>query len=280
MADPVERMIKRDRTWQVWVGSTADLERIGRLVGKLLDRRRDSLVAEFQQEHPPPRDPTALEPGKYVPYGSYAAFARDRIRNIDAACALVTSLTDRNGDVTSGNFDAVLAEFDSRNYSEIALKGNFASNYRSSKDLLELHFRRDAATPGVCLHVGSTDQGWAKQALAEITEEIDKGRKWWGVLRTFGGAIFTMAVAAGLVALLSSLLLTVTAWSTPTELWVGVTATLFAGAITVTALRRQWLFPPIEVIGEGVTPRGLRVLVWTGGLLITSVIGVAINTIK
>ena len=283
MADSVERTIRRDRAWQAWVGSTADLERVGRLVGKLLDRRRELAVAAWEQENPRPEDPEKDEvlSMKYIPYPTYAALAADKIHSIDVACSLDVSTTDRNGDTSSGGLESVLAEFDSRDYNMIVLRAQFFTDYKFEKEELELAFVRDASTAGVTLRIASTEQGWAKQALAEITEEVDKGRKWWGFLRTDNGSLLMALVTFGLFALLSSLLLTLTDWPRNKELAVGFFASSIPTLVALSGqIRKNWLFPAVEVVSDGVTPRGLRVVLSIAGLLVTSVVGVAINTIK
>ncbi|GAA3577030.1 hypothetical protein [Kribbella ginsengisoli] len=286
MPDETVRITRRHREWQAWAGSTADLERIAQLMQKLMDQRRDALIAVYERDHPLPTPvgkPDATEEDgrafyEYLSYQQEVARIERAINEIRVATGLKVALTDRHADEVIGEAD-VLAEFDRRTYQVVKFDGKFPHSAFSER--LEVKMERQTPLAGLSLQVTSVEPGWAKQALAELSEEIDHGSPWWGFFRTQrGSALFGMLLFI-LVTIVGGLLLTLVDWKASVESWLapGVAAAFVLG-ISVSESHRPWLFPSIEIVNEGEKPKGSRVIPFLATLVLTSVIGIAINTVK
>jgi hypothetical protein len=272
VAKEVRRITRRERPWSAWAGSTAELERIGNAMAKLVAARREARIAEMKAD-----EPKAPGPDEY-------ATSRRRdwegdLRRLEEI-TVRASLVDRNEDEVTGDISAVLAEFDRRTYRKVVFKASYPYTW-DSDEVFVVVMKRDNPNAGVTLKVTSNDQGWAKQAMAEVSEEIDRGAQWWSfALRPWGAAAVNLAVYISVY--LTALLIIEIPSKWPS--WIegsGCVVIAFVAGLTFSLTRLwSWTFPSIEIIPEGEKPKGARAFITFGSLIATAILGVAINTIR
>ena len=248
------RITKRERTWQTWTGSADQLKRIGKAMEKSVYVRRDALIADYNRAHPPPEPVDDKESIGHLKYLDRVREIQRGREQIQAECGLRVSLTEHNRGEVSGPVEAVLAEFDRRTYRELTFEGVFP--YRSvGRDELVLQLHRSTPHRAVALTVASSDRGWAKQALAEISEEVDSDKKWWGRFRT----PFIFAAFGAICVMLHItlyLLFALLPWS---ELARAAVASACVAALAIglglSERMSQWIFPPLQGVTDGERPQ-------------------------
>ncbi|WBQ05781.1 hypothetical protein [Kribbella sp. CA-293567] len=283
MASSVQRVTKRPRIWHAWAGSADQLERIGAVVADLVERRKESLVTKYLEDHPAPpdRETEQAQEHSYFPYTTHKAVTDAAIRDIEAACQFRASLTDRTSDEATGDLESIFAEFDRRTYRKIIFYCSFGGHEYVEKEKLLLTMERDTEEPGVRLVVESADPGWAKQASAEISEEVDKGSQRWGIIHSPFGMVGVTFVLWMLLATLIYLLTTLANfdWFIRSIL-VTIISLIVALGLMLIELTYWWMFPSMQILADGERSSGVRGLGYIALLLLTTVIAVAVNTIK
>lgn len=196
----------------------------------------------------------------------------DLTKKYDVQCQLITL-----DEAVTGPFEEIVGEFDYRTYQSLAVE--FGQAY-GSRDTVRLFIRprrgvwRGAASGvGVTLFVQSSDTGWTKQVLAQVSDELDHGRPSWAWLYTYwGGMIYVWAVMAALALAANSLSVKLTSFSQLTIIWLAVATASAAGAFMIsTAWPLMTILPPVEVHPDGATPRGARSVAFLIGVVVVPV---------
>ncbi|MFG1818531.1 hypothetical protein ACGFIF_32530 [Kribbella sp. NPDC049174] len=285
MADNPKRITRRHREWQAWTGTTADLERIAKVMSQLMDQRRESLVAKYEAEHPKPTAPVDEEKAAedvtatvYFELMDYKSAMQQRDAELERLndVGVRFSLVDNHSDEVIGDPAAVLMEFDKRTYRALTFEGRFPPRHYGES--LSIKMNRSTPAPGVKFEVESVDPGWAKQAMAEISEEIDHGAPWWGFFRSMLGTVIFNLIVYLMVVVTFSLLVDLADWKN--KYWIAAAAAgVFVIAMQVVESSFRLIFPPVEIVAEGEKPRGARVIPYLVALALAAVVSVAVNTI-
>ena len=279
----METKTKRWATWGAWVGSTTQLEKIGAVIIDLLDRRADALIAKFEKENPPPSDSEEEQylSGRYVPFAYYRGFAEDAVKSIKKGCTLQVSFTNGAGDESTGDLVEFVSAFDPRSYRDIVFQAKFSGHGFPYGELLRLAMSPVATGPGVTLEITSMDKGWANQAERQVSEEVGKGQPWWASLRSPRGRVASGVVVGLLAAITVGSIVALTDLSASI---VGIIAVAsgcsIGGSLVISDAKRPWLLLPVEVVSDGARPRGSNALLYIGGLVLTSILGLAVNVLS
>jgi hypothetical protein len=277
---PVQHRTTRKNHWLAWSGELDDLRRIGRIFSELVQRRKESLDAELD---------TNNEPGSTE--GPAEQWRRAVLQNF----APVATLEDGDDRIV-GPVDDVLAELDRRSVSELALKTE-TDGYALSMvhEGVDLTFRRKVGSlydhESVTLEISSRDQGWARQTLTQLTEEIEKGVPRWAWFRSKAGrAIIGLTVAiAGVLTFYSLVSIPdqLSLWGTPLSSQIVLTIRLAAvvappallGYLAASNAAIDWFMPRFEVTSQASSTGGRR-LAGLGLLVLSIPIGILVNLIS
>jgi hypothetical protein len=127
----------------------------------------------------------------------------------------------------------------------------------------------------VTLAVKSGDQGWARQVLTSLSEEVEKGVPRWAWWRSPAGGAILGAITA-LIALAVTLLVVPASVGMPFRLLVGLGMGVAAQVIVGRSKFINWFLPPLEVASQGGSSGGRR-LAGLGLLLLSVPIGILVN---
>ncbi|MEV4411397.1 hypothetical protein [Catellatospora sp. NPDC049609] len=261
-----ERVTERVREWHAWAGDLDDLSRLGSEVEALYKKLCDIAAADLEETLaalPEPRN------------GDEGAFRRRILRE-----QMRFRMTAADGhDRVSGEINEVRREMDRRTTTEVLFEAEL--NY--GKDSLSVTLRRNRnpyASQAVRLHVRSHNSGWAREAFAHLSDQVQRGIPWWHkVHSTTGAAIFAglnYAVIFCTLALLFWPMIKRENYSILISL-----ATLLIFAIAGIAGRlRLWVFPTFEITGSEGIPKGNRVAPYLLTLAASIVIGIIVNRIS
>ncbi|MFI9814003.1 hypothetical protein [Saccharothrix variisporea] len=265
----ITRRTDLKRRWHSWSGSGRDLKRLGRLVESLIADRRKAFASEFDELY----DSTY---GIRADSKASLDYKEERRRQYDSEFG-VTIRIDHGGASISGPVDEVLEEMDRRRVTNIRLSGDFPSLSRG--EALEIEFNWNWALDPVTLRVSSGDQGWANQAFARLSEEIDVGKPKTNFFLRPAGSVF-LAVVSWLL-LGASLFLIFENFSEKVRSAVAVMGGLGLGLLTALGLFSRKLLPPLEVVEEGGSgAAGRRLTIFLTSVLLAAIVGVVVNRIS
>ena len=237
----LRRRTVRKRSWHAWTGTLDEVRGIGRVVEQLYDSTKDDDGSGRVDD---------------------AAFYVDKL--------ICETTVWHGGDSVTGVLDSALAELDRRTVTAVMFRVKPA--YGDDRLCVELRWGQ---TPAIRLSISTPDPGWANQALAALSAEIDKGAPRWAWVQSSWGRTFVWVLASVAVLFPIEFISPVV-----TPFWIPPLA-----ALTMTLPLRfsdrmyAWLFPPIEIVGEGLRSTGSRRFVFAGSLLLTFAIGIMINLV-
>ena len=275
----VKHRTARTRQWKAWSGTRQDIERIGRAARTLFDKRADSYINAVRAD----LDEDLV--------GKVLENEMDRVQSRMEFVATVT----HGSDSSIGPLDDVLRELDRRSVSRMSIVGD-VDGYGREQIKVEMIWSGDDsyARPGVTLEVNSYELGWANEAVATMSSEIDKGRPKWDVVHHIAARIALQTV-------LSSMILTIELWvilsllgygrddklyfSSPGNplLWMLLVCGTTAVLITVLFMRDKsyhWIFPPVEIRGDGQDSTTIRRVALFVSPLVAFVLGLLVNVVS
>ena len=256
----VRRYTRFARTWTTWVGDVDDLARLGRDCQKLYEKRKQ--LHEAQQQRPKVREqPKQPDGGSFV-YGEFHIWSDDSRPGFE--------MTVLDGpDRISGSIGAVMTELDRRTVNQVSFTGNISEN-----DMLSASLRRKPSgnTSVVELKVESEDAGWAREALAHLSEQVDRAQPKWAWMHSRNGVRLFGLLNLLVLSIPVSVIHATLGWSVEFAPVLTFWA-VFAVLLVLTASRPllRLLLPPFEVVRPGMSPRGSKFVVY----LITALVGFA-----
>ena len=243
----VTRRTKQTRTWRSWCGEVQDLRRVVAMVGELAESRWSEIRSSELSKN-----------------------AGDATR-ISKQVAVEMEIVDGT-DSVSGAPDAVLAELDRRTVQSVKIAADFPEG---DDEVLSVSFSKGAGksihpdsstvsargssdeADGVTLLVESRNPGWAKQCLAQLSDEIDKSvPKWSFFLSPFGQVstlVFVLLVAYGIaVGIEARHMHEGLGNASQLTAFVGIVVAFFIYTMSSSVTRAwHWMFPSFELYGEG-----------------------------
>lgn len=273
-APEVRRSTSEFRRWTTWVGSLSELERVQNLMQKLAQQRSDAELAQLPLLDPP--DPDSKDWLKKREYEERA----EKRAELERRYIVETRLTTGNQTI-EGIFQDIAAEFDYRTFTKLEL---YLPIHYSVTDKMTVVYqpRRNALgskpISGVSLWLESKSIGWEKQAMAQISEELDAGRPSWAWLTTWWGTSLSCFFVAASFGLLASAISAKSGHTSSGSL-IGM---ITYGAVLLFALFSGWplgsLFPPVEIHREGVQPKSTRAIAFIFSVIVVPIlISVALN---
>lgn len=259
------------RTWKAWSGTKEELQRIAQLMSDLFGVRREELVAVYKElleldlsMVDKDDDAWKLEREK--------EFSERDLRQFESSFGFTVTLTQGDDSVT-GTFDDIKDEIDRRVVSAIVFSVTYP--YSIGGETFKLSMKWAGYSSPVELEVSSTDIGWANQAFARLSSEIDKGRPPFGWIASGLGGPLMIGLSA--YALVSIALVSIFHRVSPGE-WNEV-GFLIAILICLPLLlaTHEKLFPAVEIVEPGAGATLPRRMAYVGGIAIAIVIGVVIN---
>lgn len=170
--------------------------------------------------------------------------------------------------------EEICGDLDRRSFEKIRFEGRL--RYGEENLVVEM-VRHGEFQPAVVLSINSSDHSWARQALAQMKEEIEKGVPWWRWLHYSPGfaflIVFVMTTFGGATALILGRFLK------PQPL---AYVSLFAGFVgtMIIAAFYQAIFPQLEIAGDDGKSSGTARIVSAVGLVVSIVVGVIVNRIS
>lgn len=241
MTNEIVRQTKIERTWQAWSGELNDLQRLATLTGSLADARKAEVIAgnADNEQYWERREPLL------------------KVKLIDGT------------DSVTGPAQEVFSELDRRTVKNVDIFGDFLYPEELKVELsndIEESWRRW----GVRLRIQSTNPGWAKRGIAELSEEIEKSVPRWAWFWTVPGILISY-LAAVVLAVILILLIALR----HTKDSGGQAAILGSNGITIVTVFAwtlgprfwRWTFPRFEVHGEGGQSTGGRRLAAFGSIV-------------
>lgn len=225
------------RSWPTWCGEVADLRRLASIVSSLGAARCKAVISDDLAE-----DEWRL--------------ARWREFDPDAVVTIVDG-----PDTASGAADNLFEEIDRRTIQKVIIRAEFPG----TDERMEIRFDKDRAFYGgaVELEVSSVTPGWARQCLAQLSDEIEKSVPRWAWFWTQAGMTFSTLIV-GVILVGIPLIIEDRYISNKSSLKVAVPLTIacafaiFAWVPMYSGRVWRWLFPRFEVIGEGGSSTGGR----------------------
>jgi hypothetical protein len=272
------RVAERTRVWAAWTGEIADLERLGREVEKVHEKRTDAILREY--------DEATAEVLSGITDDQILREIRQKSRaerREELASDLRLQMTIVEGtDTITGSIEGVLGEVDRRSTSEIC----FSNRLRyGSSDLLSVKLRRDRSHKAAELHIKSEDPGWAREAFVHLSEQIDKGYPRWGwICSGRGEVLFVLFNTLCLMALVALL-----AWPPspvrlfgPDKIGAPILWGVICGLISffLSPKLLNWMFPSFEITGPGGQSKGGRYVAYIGSLVAAFVIDIIVTIIS
>jgi hypothetical protein len=263
----IRRSFAKPREWHAWSGELEDLRRIGRIIEELYSEHPGS------QENPLsinnlPTSVTNIHAGG----DAHLHITVPADEDIEFYPFLGMILVD--DERVSGDVDEVMAELDRRSTRKITFIGALAP-----RDRITLFFDRENK-PAIVLSIESPHSGWARQALSRLSVEIEKGVPVWAYLRanTFKSVMTKLAASLMLSAALAVALIED---ANPGDR-LGATAFLafFISFAVMSERLLGWIFPGVEILGEGVQSTGSRRIALLLALLASIPVGVLVNRIS
>lgn len=207
-----------------------------------------------------------------------ASAARERQREREAITSRLTVTTRLTTpfEHVSGPFDEMAEEFDFRTYTgvDMLLGPEYASGDKIILSIQPRAALKEWRDPQVQLRVESGDPGWTKQAVAQLSDEVDLGRPRWGCLFTrWGRNFFNTVVCAAIFIPGVNLLQTTTSLPSAAILAIwGVAIFAISWVIVWFNFPLKQLLPPVEILPDGASPKGARALAFLFGVVVVPTI--------
>lgn len=267
------------RHWTAWSGTIEDIRRIANILSNLEDTRRTRIEAEVDE----PKDAITVR-------------REARARFEPFTCMIEIEDGDNR---ISGPVDMILSEIDNRTTRNISFGlpgvehyGRIDSPFYDDNITIEFISDHPYNNLGTDLKVTTSDQGWGRQAFAQLSEEIEKGvPRWAWIHKRLGiASIFILTY----IALLTFLFLVLPPFpehlsdkSNPNHLATVVSWAVLAtvlpilGAVATASRKlRTWAFPTFEILGVHGASTGSRRIAYIVGILISIPIGIFVNLIS
>ncbi|MEV0424800.1 hypothetical protein [Streptosporangium canum] len=277
----IKRSTQKKRSWDAWSGEIADLRRIGRTVEELHDARvsvTKTQAEEARREYEASQGEISGVTISGVVYGGVTqiidySYSGNRVLEDISSYPFVGLVLLDDEDKVVGSIDDIFPEIDRRSMERLT----FISAINPREHLI-VTFARDSAAATV--DIESEDTGWARQALARITDEVEKGVPRWAFVRGSGSTPFWInvgvATVVGLATGLAQIAQSVSAnFAIGLMVFVGIFIFLFSSMGL-----RDFVFPRFEVLGDGAQSTGSRRLVTLTLIAISIPIGVFVNLIS
>ncbi|MFS8100892.1 hypothetical protein LFM09_27570 [Lentzea alba] len=277
----VKRTVTLSRSWKSWAGSVADLRRLGDETEKHVQAKKEALLRAFDTE-----SQSELEEIEKAKTGSAQEFELDWAResraskrkDLEDRIALKAKLVDSAG-IAEGSLSEIIQEFDHRSFNSVFYEADLGRSYEED---LSISLRKFGPKPGIELTISSTDQAWARQAFSHLSDEIAKGVPKWASMRSDGPR---RAVALGmfLVVSVSIGFMHYRLLGPSAQAWTTFVSAIGLGLWPVIAIYSplwSYIFPPLDVHGEGGSSTGSRRLAFILGIFLTIALGVFVNLIS
>ncbi|MGW0071046.1 hypothetical protein ACWDUI_26700 [Streptosporangium sandarakinum] len=282
--DPTERMVmainkslNKSRSWAAWSGDTESLRRIGRIVSDLY--RDHPINQEAEDKSALEKSESRLNPT--VSFAHIASISNTSITNyvtvsaddeIESYPFLGAILID--DEQTSGDFEEVLAELDRRSIRKIIFAGAIAP-----RDKVIISFEKGESPP-VVLSIQSPHPSWGRQALARLSDEIEKGVPSWSFIHERRMASFIFRLLAVIILAAAATMAIMKNFFTEEGGGLFLFTCLPFSFIISSDRVAGWFFPSIEILGEGAQSTGSRRIVSVILLLFSIPIGILVNRIS
>lgn len=262
----IKRNTQLSREWNSWCGSIEDIRRLGKLADDLMSEHKRDLIAKRKEELGiVDSDASGQSVDKYnkVQLEEY----EKRIQ--------FSMIISHKGNSVEGDIDDVLPELDRRRVTEIEFCGGTS---RLVNDL-KISFRWNWFQKPVALSISSSNTGWANQAFARLSDEIDAGRPKVRLIHHWlGGWLF------GILSVLSMGYSTYLILDKMTGSWRGgvvlLVAALTAGGVAAGLLSKK-LFPALEIVADGTMGSSARRLVTIAlSVLVAFIVGIVVNRLS
>jgi len=256
----VQHRTKKENKWWAWSGELDDLRRIGSVFRDLVEQRKSAILNELDRGREDSAD------------ASVASYERRRTEFSEKWCASA-SLHDGD-DQIDGSIAEVLDELDRRSSTRLEFSSTGMYTAAAGEEL-RVVFSRLSYIHAVYLTVRSGDQGWARQVLTLLSEEIEKGVPKWAWCRSIWGHILIFLVVNTVCVVSASFLLPPLLTSIPR---VVIASGILVTAQIVVSLPgvMRWFFPPFEVTSQAGSSGG-RHLAVLGVVLLGVPIGIIVN---
>ncbi|WP_182881678.1 hypothetical protein [Microbispora sp. H10949] len=269
------------REWLAWSGEMGDLQRIGRIIEDLYEKRQNAIASEVRrQEYDERREEGGSNQntiGEFTVHAVHSTVnyiappAVDDIFEYPFLGLIIASKRKIWGDM-----DDILTEVDRRSVKKLIFVGAMHPG-----DRVVVTFSREDAF-AVKLEVASTDVGWAHQAFARLMDEIEKGvPRWEFILHRGFGYIWPRALAT----LLLAAAVTAAFYDKLKATTNGLSFIFFASFLVFIFTSSsdwftRWLFPKFEILGEGAPSTATRRLGLIFGIAVSIPIGIMVNWIS
>ena len=266
----VVRGSKKSLRWTAWAGDLSEIRRIGRIVEEMFEVRKQAIEA-LKTDHEDEDSDASQRPS--VSYRLPDDIVVDR----EAPYAIMVIVDDEH---VSGDIETLFPEIDRRS---VQLLSFVAA--ASREDQLFVKFSRRPSDYSVLVQAASQDTGWVRQSMSRLADDIEKGVPWWEFMhrpcwarRIVNSCVFLIAAVSVFLMMptyeYSSGTYFLTAFRAPIAMAGGVGGFLFFEWLS------KWMFPRLELLGEGVQPSGTRRIVGLSLVLVSIPIGVLVNWIS
>lgn len=236
MTKDLTRRTTPQRRWKSWCGELQDLRRLISLTEQLASQRKSEILSSSLNDR--------------------------QLGYWDDVKYLVTVTIVDGADSVTGPPETVLEELDRRTVSKVLIDTDFPTLW-DEKLAVSLSKTKEFifSDRGVKLEIRSSSPAWAKQCLAQMSDEIEKSVPRWSFFLTIKGRAallaLTYAVILGIALLIEARHVhrAFEGWALLTALfalapipWIG----MFGSSIV------NWCFPSFELYGEGGSPSGGR----------------------
>lgn len=236
--------VTRTKVYWAWVGTPENLGRIAAAIRSSLGRALLDAQVELQ---------------------SHEGIARERELHSFVPLALVR---DKSGVEWRGDLEQILQEIDPNEIDYLCVR-----NKRGAASVLVEFSTRPAMSmrSAVEIDVYGADRIWVSGTFEQLKREVEKGVRWWGLLRRLAGLPFIWMIMLAVFVAAYSILGTrddFIGWIN--TLWVASVSLAFPLALL------KWVFVPFEVVGHGRKPVGRRIGAWLLGAmsLVASTLGI------
>jgi hypothetical protein len=264
----VSRKTHRERTWIAWSGSIEELSRISRLFDQLADERKESLIATRK---------AIIESLEDKESSERIAIERMELEDINSRFKARCTLVYDGQDSATGPYEEIQKEIDPRNVCSITLGIN--GLLRFSDEEFSLKFDWKNMNQAVKLEVSSRDTGWANQAYARMSAEIDKGVPPFSCVRKKQVRAAIVGIFSGTLALSLMLILGFFIKNSAAVYYTSATSAVIIGGIAGHPSFYDHVFPACEIIPSGLDAALKKRAIATGALLVTLIAGAVINII-
>jgi hypothetical protein len=265
----IKRRVSRERAWRAWSGTIEELGRIAQLISELFDARKIELVAVHRRSLGLNYDDKSNESKS-----SEERYAESELRQYEESFSFAVTVV-QGGDSVTGSFEDIKDEIDRRSVSEILFSCQYP--YSTRGETLILRMKWKVASPPVTLEISSADVGWANQAFARLSSEVDKGRPAfsWMASGIMGHVIVSLLMNILMVLTFASIFFRISPgiWGPITAAGIGFAAALLFAFLD----SHRQVFPAVEIVEAGVSSTLPRRMAYLGGIAVAITTGAVIN---